>query len=340
VDAGAVDTTASFSVDGTYVLRLTADDGELTAYDELTITVNPEPPLNQAPVVGAGADQTITLPDSATLDGTVTDDGLPDPPGAVTTAWSRQSGPGTVMFADPNAVDTTASFSVDGTYVLRLTADDGELTAYDELTITVNEAGGQVTTLEVRVADKKDDAEESESGSMHLSSSDLNLGYDRGNETVGVRFTAVDIPQGATVLNADLQFQVADTSSEATSLTLQGEDIDDAPQFAGKPGNISSRARTAAGVTWSPPPWDTIGAADVDQRTPDLSSIVQEIVNRPDWSSGNAMVIIITGTGTGTGTRMAESYNGDPAGAPLLHVEFTTGGATASIGWRLASQAF
>ena len=43
----------------------------------------------------------------------------------MTTAWSLVSGPGTVTFADPNAVDTTASFSGTGTYVLRLTANDG-----------------------------------------------------------------------------------------------------------------------------------------------------------------------------------------------------------------------
>ena len=67
-----------------YLLRLTANDGALTAFDEVSITVEPEPP-NQAPVVSAGADQTVTLPDSATLDGTVTDDGLPVSPGAATT---------------------------------------------------------------------------------------------------------------------------------------------------------------------------------------------------------------------------------------------------------------
>ena len=75
--------------------------------------------------MAAGPDQTITLPNAVTLDGTVSDDGLPTPPGVVTTTWSQVSGPGTVTFADAAAVDTTASFPVDGTYVLRLTADDG-----------------------------------------------------------------------------------------------------------------------------------------------------------------------------------------------------------------------
>ncbi|MFW6153760.1 MAG: PKD domain-containing protein [Planctomycetota bacterium] len=97
---------------------------------------------NTAPSVDAGNDQTITLPADATLDGTVTDDGLPDPPAAVTTTWSKSSGPGTVTFGDAGAVDTTASFSTDGTYVLELEADDGALSASDTVTITVNPQGG------------------------------------------------------------------------------------------------------------------------------------------------------------------------------------------------------
>ncbi len=136
-NAASVDTTASFSAAGTYVLRLTASDSALTAADEITITVNA---ANQAPVVNAGPDQTITLPSVATLDGTVTDDGLPNPPATVTTIWSTVSGPGTVTFGNAAAVDTTATFTIAGTYVLRLTASDSALTAADEITITVNAA--------------------------------------------------------------------------------------------------------------------------------------------------------------------------------------------------------
>ena len=138
-DANAVDTAATFSTYGTYVLRLTADDSDDTTSDDVTITVNAAPGTNFPPTVLAGPDQAITLPADATLDATVTDDDLPSPPNLVTT-WSKFSGSGTVTFDDSAAVDTTASFSVADVYVLRLTADDGELTVYDELTITVNAA--------------------------------------------------------------------------------------------------------------------------------------------------------------------------------------------------------
>ena len=62
------------------------------------------------------------------------------PPGSLTSTWSRVSGPGTVTFANASAADTTATFSAPGTYVLRLTATDGALTAQDEVTVTVNPA--------------------------------------------------------------------------------------------------------------------------------------------------------------------------------------------------------
>ncbi|HWQ14413.1 MAG TPA: multicopper oxidase domain-containing protein [Roseiflexaceae bacterium] len=99
------------------------------------VTVAPGGPTNQPPTVSAGPDQTVSLPAAATLDGTVADDGLVAP---LTTQWTQQSGPGTVTFGNASAVDTTASFSAAGTYVLRLTAFDGALSAFDELTVTVN----------------------------------------------------------------------------------------------------------------------------------------------------------------------------------------------------------
>jgi PKD repeat protein len=91
-------------------------------------------PVNDPPTVEAGSGLEVILPDSASLDGTVTDDGLPQPPFMVTT-WSKVSGPGLVSFGDAGAVDTTASFTEAGDYVLRLTADDGELVASDDVTV-------------------------------------------------------------------------------------------------------------------------------------------------------------------------------------------------------------
>jgi RHS repeat-associated protein len=133
---GAASTTATFSVAGVYVLRLSASDTLLSASDDVTVTVNG---TNQPPELNAGPDQTITLPHTATLNGTATDDGLPAG-STLAVGWSQVSGPGAVSFGTPEGVATTASFSEAGTYVLRLTASDSALTASDEVVVTVNPA--------------------------------------------------------------------------------------------------------------------------------------------------------------------------------------------------------
>jgi PKD repeat protein len=138
-NVNAQNTTASFSTAGTYELRLTATDSALTTTSSVTITVNAAPPVNQPPTVNAGSNQTITLPASASLNGTATDDGLPTG-STLTTTWSKVNGPGTVTFGNVNAQNTTASFSAAGTYVLRLTATDSVLTTTSSVTITVNAA--------------------------------------------------------------------------------------------------------------------------------------------------------------------------------------------------------
>ena len=93
---------------------------------------------NQAPLVNAGADQSVLLPASATLNGSATDDGLPNPPGALTYAWGHVSGPATATFGTPTAASTTASFPTAGLYVLRLTVSDGALSATDTVQVTAS----------------------------------------------------------------------------------------------------------------------------------------------------------------------------------------------------------
>lgn len=177
-------------------------------------------------------------------------------------------------------------------------------------------------TLEKRVTAGSDDAEETASGSVSLSSSDLELVFDvDSDQVVGIRFTDLDIPNSALIERAYIQFAVDETNTGATFLNIRGEDSDSAVNFSSGLNDISSRTPTSALVNWEPPVWDVVDAQGAAQRTPDLSTVVQEIVNRPGWKDGNALAFIITGSGE----RTAESYEGSVAAAPLLHVEFSGG---------------
>lgn len=159
---GAGITVRSTTVDSATSLRATIDVASTAALGPRDVAViSPTqravlkagfamaaPPTNQPPVVNAGADQTITLPATATLTGTVTDDGLPTG-GAVTNTWTQASGPGTVTFGNATSASTTASFDQAGTYVLRLTASDSALSAFDEATITVAPAPNHAPTADI-----------------------------------------------------------------------------------------------------------------------------------------------------------------------------------------------
>jgi hypothetical protein len=98
-----------------------------------------EPPVNQPPVANAGLDATVVLPNTLTLSGSVVDDGLPDPPGAVSVSWSQVSGTGTASFGDGTSLTSTVSFDVADSYTLRLTVNDGESSGSDDVVITVQE---------------------------------------------------------------------------------------------------------------------------------------------------------------------------------------------------------
>jgi RHS repeat-associated protein len=180
------------------------------------------------------------------------------------------------------------------------------------------------TSLTIPIATGSDDAEEKASGSVSLDSSDLELVYDGSNQHVGLRFTGVDIPPGAIIQKATIQFHVDEVSSGSVNLTIQAEATDNASTFASNSTNISSRPKTTASVNWVPAAWPTIHEAGPNQRTPNLAAVLQQVVDRPGWAPGNAVAFILTGTGK----RVAESYEGEFWGAPYLLVEYSVSAPT------------
>ncbi len=89
------------------------------------------PITNIAPSVNAGTNQTAVVGVPITLAGTASDDG------PFTTMWSQLSGPGVASFANPNATNTAVTFNAAGSYMLRLSADDGQAQSVSDVGVTV-----------------------------------------------------------------------------------------------------------------------------------------------------------------------------------------------------------
>lgn len=123
----------AFPVAGTYVLRLTASDGTSSRSEDFRITV--QDVVNRAPLVEAGPNQPVNIFTGGTLAGAVSDDGIPAT-GALFSQWIQVSGPGQAVFDDATEASTYVNFTEPGTYVLRLSASDGELDTQDEVTLT------------------------------------------------------------------------------------------------------------------------------------------------------------------------------------------------------------
>lgn len=139
-DATKLQTTATFSTGGVYFLRLTAKNPD---NPQLSTSLVVKATVNRAPVVDAGFDMVLLKPLSqpfiaVQLDGTVSDDGLPETPGVVALKWTKVSGPGNLTFLQDNTDFVEARFSAKGKYVLRLEADDSVAKSNDDLTVVVN----------------------------------------------------------------------------------------------------------------------------------------------------------------------------------------------------------
>jgi len=143
-------------------------------------------------------------------------------------------------------------------------------------------------------------------------------GATSGDQKIGVRFQDVRVPQGVTITSAKIEFTAAQTDTASADLIIYGEDTASAAAFTSASNNVSNRTRTSASVPWPVDAWDT---TDTAEQTPDITSVVQEIVDRSDWCGGQDMAFIIE-KDLNSGPRRAHSADGDPSRAPILRIEY------------------
>jgi hypothetical protein len=253
---------------------------------------------NVPPFVDAGPDQTISISAAASLAGTVADDGLPNPPGTVTTQWSKVSGPGNVVFADATSRNTTATFSEIGTYVLRLNANDGAADSnFATVTITVTPAPS--------AADDGYSLNEDEVLSVSASGLLSNDTASDGSALTAVKVT--DPAHGVLTLSGDGSFLYT------PALNYNGSD-----SFTYKASNDSGDSNIAT-VIVSITPINDAPIATNDSRSTDENSVLTlaapgVLENDSDVDGGELTAILVTAPVHGTLTLEADgSYVYTPA---------------------------
>lgn len=190
--------------------------------------------------------------------------------------------------------------------------------------------------LIISVADSSDDAHEI-SGIVTLDSNSIVLSQGTTEVTSGYRFQNVNIPQGATIQSAKLKFTSDSNNISNTNISIAGELIADATTFGTGGSNISTRTKTANTVNWNLD--NDFPVIDESVETPDVSIVLQEIVDQATWCGGNALNFIVTATGTDGGSgRVAESLDDGNGRSPQLIVEYDHTTATGCINGELSYQ--
>ncbi|GAA4112138.1 hypothetical protein GCM10022393_10380 [Aquimarina addita] len=197
----------------------------------------------------------------------------------------------------------------------------------------------------IAIAEGNDDIEETETGVVYFDSSDLEMTYDsydyisdieNGFQKIGLRFQNVNIPQGATIDNAYIQFRSDEDNTDAAALLITVEDSNNSAPFENSSSaNISGRDKMETTVAWNPDSWTDSGLTGIEQQTSDIKELLQLIIDKNDWTPGNSMAFMIEGTGVSlTSTdakRVGDSYDSSPEYAPSLVYTYTYSPKTLSI---------
>lgn len=182
-----------------------------------------------------------------------------------------------------------------------------------------------MATLNLTVGASADDAFQNNT-TMDLTTGSFNV--DATNKWAGFRFQNVTIPQGATIHSAVLTIFVGSSTGDEPKHTFYGQAADDAGVFTTGASNISSRTRTTANVLWDNA---DLGVSGITAKAvPDMATVVQEIVNRAGWASGNALVIVCHGDADTNRDLIVQFYDSNPAEAATLAIEYTVGVARRS----------
>ena len=162
-------------------------------------------------------------------------------------------------------------------------------------------------------------------GSVNLADNDLELGFDINQQLVAVRFEDVRVPQGATILSASLDFTAVGASSGNAGLNISAISAGNTNPLTAGTNALSALTPKTGVVTWSTASGNLTDWADQTvYTTPDLTTVVQAVVNNGGWGEGNNMTFLVEANcPSGSCRRRAYSFNGRTSAAPRLKIRFS-----------------
>ncbi len=154
----------------------------------------------------------------------------------------------------------------------------------------------------VEISASSDDAEQENDAMDDLYDDDLDVGYEYDPSeinivNIGLRFRGITIPAGATIDSAFIYVHSHEGKSadDVANITITGEANPNTETFSME-SLITDRPRTTSSARWEiAEEWGLY----TKHRTPDITAIVQEIIDQEGWELGNALSIIMEGENQG-----------------------------------------
>jgi hypothetical protein len=161
------------------------------------------------------------------------------------------------------------------------------------------------------------------------------------NTSAWMRFVNLPIPIGATIDTSFLTL-VAMYSAHDGGVTptgvIQARKVPNCPQILMHEDyrDLITFPRTTAAVTWWPRPSAQWGPVGTVRQSPEIKTVIQEVVDLPGWSPGNAIQVEWLYDGRGwvgscddytSDLRSFAAYEHPTHNGPILNVEYTEGGA-------------
>ncbi len=184
-------------------------------------------------------------------------------------------------------------------------------------------------TVDYQVGASSDDAYEGSSSLMNLT--DVQPVVDDVDEWFGFRWTGVTLDDGSTIDVAWVDLTIKNPNQDEPNVIIDFEDASAPGTFTTTSGDISGRTGTTTTVAWDD---SNYGITSNNQfltaikTPPELKTIIQELEDSYDYSSGSSMVCRMEGLGPNTRDLQIRTYDHDTSMAAKLHIEFTVGGGT------------